>query len=902
MSNTTGYVGYSTTSSGEVAVSGAGSTWANSSSLYVGHDGSGSLTITDGASVSNDSGNLGYSGDASGTVTVSGAGTTWTNSSWLYIGSSGTGSLAITDGAAVSNATGRIGRADDSSGEVTVSGAGSTWTNSDWLFVGSSGTGSLAITDGAAVSNTVGAVGYSADSSGEATVSGVGSNWANSGTLSAGYHGSGSLTISDGAAVSNSIGFVGRNAGASGNVTVSGAGSTWDNNDHLSVGHKGAGTLSITGGGTVSNGRDGLIGWADAAAGAVTVSGAGATWSCGSNSLYLGGGPYWNGSDYEYGGTGTGALEVTGGGSVANKYGYLGYNAGASGRVTVNGAGSTWTNSSNLYVGRYGSGALSIREGGSVSNLAGFVGRYTDSSGDVTVSGAESNWASSDYLYVGYRGSGSLTVDEGGVVSNTTGRLGNYAGSSGAVTISGAGSTWTNSGNLDVGYNGSGSLTVADGATVRVNETLSVAHSATSTGTVNLQGGSLSAQSIIAGAGTANFNWTRGSLTVTGPEGLILDGGLLGPVVAINQHKALSVSTTTRVNSGVKLSVAGGTFYTEALSVAGIAQLRDGTITIGDTFWVNSTGELEISEQDLVLPSEPFLEGKLVLERSTLSVPSMTVIPGADLDLSSGSISVDGAFVNQDFVSMGTAGPATLRADSFTNTGILMGQGSIAAAMTNAGSIALGGDSSFTEDVTNQPGGKIIVSGGAAATFFDDVEHQAGADIRVSQDSAATFFGGLTGAGNFTGPGTIYIEGDLRPGSSPGEVSFGGDLVLGPGALLEIELGGSEAGLSHDVVDVSGRASLGGMLGVQLVDGFLPEPGDVFAVMTFGTLQGDFDAYCGLDLGEDLWLEPCLTGDTLTLTAVPEPSTLAMLATVFLLTLAFLTSRASSHHRPTSAG
>ncbi len=76
--------------------------------------------------------------------------------------------------------------------------------------------------------------------------------------------------------------------------------------------------------------------------------------------------------------------------------GHIGYNAGSSGLVTVNGTGSTWTNGSSLYVGDYGTGNLSITNGGSVTNSSfysvNFIGYNSGSSGTVTVDGAGSTW------------------------------------------------------------------------------------------------------------------------------------------------------------------------------------------------------------------------------------------------------------------------------------------------------------------------------------------------------------------------------------------------------------------------------------------------------------------------------------------------------------------------------
>ena len=220
VSNTTGYLGFHSGASGTVTVSG-GSNWTSIGSrvLYVGYYGAGALSITDGGDVSGWRGCLGYDGSGSGEVTVSGTGSTWTNTSYLYVGNSGTGTLSITNGGAVSNTTGYLGYYMSGSGEVTVSGIGSTWTNSEYLRVGEMGAGVLSITDGGAVSSANGYLGLNNSSSGEVTVSGDGSNWTNSGDLCVGYYGTGVLTIRDGASV-DTEGNLSIGAYSAGNGTV----------------------------------------------------------------------------------------------------------------------------------------------------------------------------------------------------------------------------------------------------------------------------------------------------------------------------------------------------------------------------------------------------------------------------------------------------------------------------------------------------------------------------------------------------------------------------------------------------------------------------------------------------------------------------------------------------------
>jgi T5SS/PEP-CTERM-associated repeat protein len=86
-----GSVGLSVGSNGTVTVTGPGSSWINglSGGLNIGSFGTGSLTIVNGGRVINITAfaaNIGNGAGSQGTVTVTGAGSTWTNSSGLNVG------------------------------------------------------------------------------------------------------------------------------------------------------------------------------------------------------------------------------------------------------------------------------------------------------------------------------------------------------------------------------------------------------------------------------------------------------------------------------------------------------------------------------------------------------------------------------------------------------------------------------------------------------------------------------------------------------------------------------------------------------------------------------------------------------------------------------------------------
>ncbi|WP_164477522.1 autotransporter outer membrane beta-barrel domain-containing protein [Pannonibacter phragmitetus] len=178
--------------------------------LSVGRNSDGTLIIRDGGSISNTrgdigDGDIGHPSGITGAVTVTGAGSAWTNSQSLFIGRVNNGTLTIENGGAVSSTNGFVGQFDGSTGAVTVTGAGSTWTNSDELYIGEDGTGTLTIAAGGSVSNVSGYIGDGIGS-GLVTVSGADSNgnassWTNSSTLDVGYYGTGTLTIADGGEV-----------------------------------------------------------------------------------------------------------------------------------------------------------------------------------------------------------------------------------------------------------------------------------------------------------------------------------------------------------------------------------------------------------------------------------------------------------------------------------------------------------------------------------------------------------------------------------------------------------------------------------------------------------------------------------------------------------------------------
>ncbi|MGE0337215.1 MAG: autotransporter-associated beta strand repeat-containing protein [Gammaproteobacteria bacterium] len=98
--------------------------------------------------------------------------------------------------------------------------------------------------------------------------------------------------------------------------------------------------------------------------------------------------------------------------------------------------------------------------------------------------------------------------------------------------------------------------------------------------------------------------------------------------------------------------------------------------------------------------------------------------------------------------------------------------------------------------------------------------------ITLTGGSAFEFLGGRLAVGKFIGP-LINAGGTLAPGASPGLMEVQGDFTQFAGGVLEVEL----AAHAHDRVEVNGRATLGGILQVHLLDGFAPAAGSVFDIL-----------------------------------------------------------------------
>ena len=145
----------------------------------------------------------------------------------------------------------------------------------------------------------------------------------------------------------------------------------------------------------------------------------------------------------------------------------------------------------------------------------------------------------------------------------------------------------------------------------------------------------------------------------------------------------------------------------------------------------------------------------------------------------------------------------------------------------------------------------------------------------------------LGGNGTIAGGVTVGPGGIVNPGASPGTLTVIGDFLQQPGSTLQMEIGGLNPGDSDHLI-VTGRLTLGGILELNFINGFAPQAGAMFNLLTFATLAGQFSGVevTGLAPGWQFSLDP--TGSALSLAsqsnAVSQPTFLVQPGTNTLLT------------------
>jgi outer membrane autotransporter protein len=431
----------------------------------------------------------------------------------------------------------------------------------------------------------------------------------------------------------------------------------------------------------------------------------------------------------------------------------------------------------------------------------------------------------------------------------------------GANTYSGG--TMISAGVLQLGAGGTtGSIVgnVADNGTLVFNRSDSLTHSGVisgtgsvaqiGTGTTILTGNNtysgattISAGTLQAGSATAlspnseftvnsildlhGFNSTVGSLSGTGA---VLNNGATAAALTAGNDKAnstfsgilengTSVLALTKSGTGT-LVLSGANTYTGGTTIsAGTLQIGNGGTTGSITGNVADSGVLVFDRSD-----------SLTFAGAISGMGSVSQIGTGKTILTGNNTYSGGTTINAGTLQIGNGGTTgtiignvtdsgTLvfnRIDSVTFGGVISGTGSLV--KQGAGTVTLPGANAYT-GTTTVNAGSLIVDGSIASA---ETEVNAGA-----------FLGGRGSLG-----GNLVNNGIVSPGDSPGTLTVARNYTQNASGTLRIEVASVT---EHDLLAVSGHASLAGTLQFISLAGFKLHVGDQLTFLTAKGISGTFD-------------------------------------------------------------
>ncbi|WP_198291200.1 autotransporter-associated beta strand repeat-containing protein [Ancylobacter sp. FA202] len=856
------YIGREYETSGAATLTGAGTSLdLGTSGMIVADKGSGNLTIADGAVLTSGAGYVGNDIGAVGQATVTGTGSRWDVTNSLYVGYYGTGTMEISGGAKVTANYAVVGYYDENEGaygSLTITGAGSSLDIGTGEFdVGYYNGGSVTVSNGATLSTGEGYVGVYSGSYGEyessVTVTGAGSNWTLNGNyLQIGYSydtTSGALTVADGGTVESGGVYLGVYDASRGEVTVTGAGSKLDTGGaEFYAGYYGDGTVTVADGGTILSG-DLFLGNNSEHFGIATVTGAGSTFDVGTSGIYMG----------EYGSDAT--LAVEDGGTVAAGQ-IVKDGEAASAVISLDGGTLRATATQADFLSGFAAGDITLATGGGTIDSNGFdigVSSALGGAGGLTKAGLGTLTLTADNTYAGGTtvSAGTLEIGNGGATGSVAGAIANSGTvafnrsddvvAAGAITGTGA-LVQKGGGKLTlVGANSAGAGTTVEAGTLEILSGVSLASNVTVTSGGTLQG-ETSGTSGAAIAGTVSVEnggtLAAAPVTTAGAYGLSMTALTLAS--SANIDVTLGSNTGNAVFSAGTLALDGVLNVTDGGSMAlGVYRLIDYTTLASDGGLVLGDTPTDFAYTIQVVPNQvnlTVLSGEMLYWNGSTTTPDGTIQGGSgtwsanpsDLNWLTSPLNQSRAWNSQYAVFAGTAGDVTVSGtvstigmqfmvDGYTvdsgtitlaatsgQTQIRVGDGSAAGASfvatigsvlegttglekTDLGTLILTGTNTYTGDTTVTQGTLQIGNGGTTGSIGGNVSVAALASLSFNRTDAVAFDGDVSGAGALVqaGTGTLTLTGTN---------TYTGGTTISAGTL-EVGDGGTTGTLVGDVVN-----------------------------------------------------------------------------------------------------
>jgi autotransporter-associated beta strand protein len=526
---------------------------------------------------------------------------------------------------------------------------------------------------------------------------------------------------------------------------------------------------------------------------------------------------------------------------------------------------NTYTGGTTVNAGTLQGNSASLQ--GSIVNNASVVfdqpvpGTYGGSmsgSGSLTKTGNDTLILAGNNSYTG-----GTAIFQGMLQGNTASLQGNI--SNNAAVVFNQNSPGIYSGSMS----GTGSFTKIGG------DLLALTGSNTYTGTTNISSGTLEVDSALTGP--------AGQVSIQSLGTLIVDASIQRPIAGVATNSQI-VANTANVSLGDSTSYTG-------FNHAGTLTVGSNVVTLNSAAFAN-LGVLTTLGGGILAASNGFtipLGGNLV---GSGAVNGKIAAGYGSTINATGNLTLGDSTSPVGFVSSGelyaNANTVTLLSSNAANNQNAVVLGSLTkiagGSLVAPNGILLNSGNNL---VTTDAGG--TVSGGSASRFLNLGNVQGPSSASSNWLTFNILFKGGTGQTS----GRIAFLGGFATGDSPGINTQYGATELG-GSGTEFDIGGTTPGSSDnnygqlniftDPVDPNNHGDLilspGTSFNIVDWNGFVPTPGETFTVLTWdGTLSGS--ASLAVDpafAAEGIQFVPQWNANSLVVEAVPEPSTLALLA------------------------
>jgi fibronectin-binding autotransporter adhesin len=441
-------------------------------------------------------------------------------------------------------------------------------------------------------------------------------------------------------------------------------------------------------------------------------------------------------------------------------------------------------------------------------------------------------------------GGAELVISPGIAVNNTGGTIEALSGSTVLLEGTIAGGTLKNTGtgvleSEDATLDGTVNVpTIAGILKIPAGYNTSLQGTINNTGTIEFSGNGcllLNEPTTLMGAGKVilgTSNCVSGSGNTFTNNSTIEGTGSIGdsnemPIVnngtfLANKSTSLTISPNSGgfTNNG-KLTVSKGSTMIINSIFGPFNNLAGGTLT-GGTYTV--TGQLDIADG------------------ITTNDASITLIgsSGEIVNTSAGGNALTALVANA------IKGSLTLQSGQVLTTG---------ASFSNAGKITVGAGSGFTVGgggTFTQTAGTTIVDGTLTASTGLDVQ-------KGTLEGKGTLVGAVTSAGTL-------IVGDAV--TKAGLLTINGAYTQSATGVLDVAVGGTTVGSQYGQLAVSNGVSLGGTLTLKLINGFVPELGETFTIVTGSAVTGQFTTVKGTSINSGEHFEVSYGARAVTLTVV----------------------------------